>query len=454
MGIKGMIGLEIHTYISTREKLFCRCLASREKGLKSNVNICPICTGQPGAKPMAPNLEAVKKSVKIGLMLGCEIEKKLIWERKHYDWPDLPKGYQNTISGGVRGVGLNGEFAGIGIWEMHLEEDPASWTPDSGCVDYNRSGSPLVEIVTAPDFTNSEEVITWIKKLIHSLNYLKAIDSNAGIKVDVNVSIPEKSERVEIKNLNSLGNIKKAIDYELARQEQDGSEKETRRFDELKGKTIKMRGKEGENDYRFIDDPDLKEIVLDDKFIMDLKKSLPPSPEIKLAKMIKEFKISKKDADVLVKNIDIAEFFERIIESKKIKPEFALPWVSVELFRLLNYNKVSLGETDIRVEHFIELLETIRDNKISVLKGKEILKEFYPKSFSVKERIRGEGKISDIEELKKICLQIVKENKKATEDYKSGEKSSFNFLMGQIMKKTNKRADFGLAGKVLREILD
>src|SRR3989344_3295484 len=152
--LKGMIGLEIHAYLVTKEKLFCQCIASRERGLKPNINICPICTGQHGAKPMLPNKTAVEKAVQIGLMLKCKINSNLIWQRKHYDWPDLPKGYQNTLSGPYAiPVGEKGSFSEIKIRSMHLEEDPASWNPESGEIDYNRSGLPLIEIITEPDFS-------------------------------------------------------------------------------------------------------------------------------------------------------------------------------------------------------------------------------------------------------------------------------------------------------------
>src|SRR3989344_1243969 len=263
---EGMIGLEIHVYLVTKEKLFCRCRAVREKGTRANSFICPICTGQPGAKPMLPNENAVRKAVQVGLMLGCKINERLVWIRKHYNWPDLPKGYQNTLSGArAFPVGENGKFLGIRIKEMHLEEDPASWEPDTGRVDYNRSGLPLIEIVTEPDFSTSEEVIEWLKKLIHNLRYLKAVASDAGIKADVNVNLPGKTERVEIKNVNSLENIENAINYEISRQTSEGGKKkETRRWDEVKRKTMKMREKEAAEDYRFISEPDLPEIVLND----------------------------------------------------------------------------------------------------------------------------------------------------------------------------------------------
>lgn len=447
--LKGMIGLEIHVYLVTKEKLFCRCKASREKGLRPNIYVCPICVGYPGAKPMLPNKNAVEKAIRIGLMLGCKINKELRWQRKHYDWPDLPKGYQNTISGGVQGVGVNGEFGGIGIWSMHLEEDPAAWDPETGRVDYNRSGLPLAEIITAPDFTSAEEVVLWLRKLVHGLSYLKAIDSNAGIKVDVNVNIPKKSERVEIKNVNSIDSIGRAIKYELERQLAGGSVRETRRFDDVKGKTVRMRRKEGEEDYRFINDPDLKEIRPGDKFVIRIKERLPESPEKKLEKMVKRYKIGKKDAEVLTKHIDIAEFFEKIIE-KGVDARFALHWVTVELLRHLNYNKTSLGKIDIKPEHFVELLQFVKKGKITELQGKQILNKFYPKSFSLK---KVEGKISDKRELEGIVRKVIKKNKDAVDSYKAGEKKAFNFLIGEVMKETERRADFRIVREILMRLL-
>jgi len=447
--IKGMIGLEVHVYIRTREKLFCRCAAHRERGVVPNTLVCATCTGQPGAKPMLPNKEAVKQAIRIGLMLGCRINKELIWKRKHYDWPDMPKGYQNTISGSYAvPVGVSGKFNGTEIWSMHLEEDPAAWDPETGCIDYNRSGLPLVEIVTAPDFSNSEQVLGWLKRLIHNLAYLKAVDSDAGIKVDVNVSIMGKTERVEIKNLNSIENIGRAIEYELARQAREGSERETRRFDSVSGKTVRMRGKEVEEDYRFISDPDLQEIKFNDSFVEELRKNLPESPEKKLEKIIKKYKIGEKDAEVLTKNIDIAEFFEEV--AAKIDAKFALPWVTVELLRHLNYNRTNLDKVDIKVEHFVELLRLIRKGRISELQGKQLLNKFYPKSFMPSGI---EEKISDKKELVEVALDVIVENKDVVEKVKGGDDKAFNFLMGEIMKKTNRRADFKIVREVLKELL-
>ncbi len=447
---EGMIGLEIHVYLVTREKLFCSCIASREKGLKENTNICPICTAQPGAKPMLPNKTAVEKAVQVGLMLGCKINEKLIWQRKHYNWPDLPKGYQNTLSGSFAiPVGENGKFQGINISSMHLEEDPASWDPESGGIDYNRSGLPLVEIITAPEFSTSEEVVDWLGKLLHSLAYLKAADTNAGIKVDVNVSIPGKSERVEIKNISSLESIRIAIEYELERQAREGGkQRETRRFDSITGKTTKMRSKEDAEDYRFLSDPDLQHLVFDKKMVEEMKAKLPESPDVKLAKLVKKYKIDSKNAEILAKNIDIVEFFEKVAE--KVDARFALPWVTVELLRVLNYDKKKLDQVDIKVEHFVTLLKLVQNKKITELQAKQILNTFIPKSF-MPEGIA--GKISDTKELEKIVKEVIGKNTKAVQDYKKGEQKSFDFLMGEIMRATQKRADFKVSREVLQKLL-
>jgi aspartyl-tRNA(Asn)/glutamyl-tRNA(Gln) amidotransferase subunit B len=245
------IGLEVHGYLDTQEKLFCMCRARPEDGVdvrdeKANVRICPICTGTPGSKPMACNEEAVRKMLQIACVFGSKVNfENLVWQRKHYNWADLPKGFQNTMSGPHATVNAEGgKFKGINIWEIHLEEDPAQWNPKTGRVNYSRSGSPLIEMVTAPEFKDSSQVVDWLKSLVLSLSYIKSLKKNAGIKVDVNVSTG--SGRVEMKNLNSIEKIRKAIDYEIARQiecHEKGEEipQQTRAYDEAKGKTVLMR---------------------------------------------------------------------------------------------------------------------------------------------------------------------------------------------------------------------
>lgn len=448
------IGLEIHGYLDTREKLFCSCnsIHGLKKG-KPNTNICPICTGQPGAKPELPNSSAVKKAIQIGLILGCKINQKLPWQRKHYSWPDLPKGYQNTLSGDyATPIGSKGKFMGIRITECHLEEDPAAWNPDTGEIDYNRSGSPLIEIVTEPDFKTSLEVTSWLKNLIAALSYIKALDKTSGIKADVNISLPESNgKRVEIKNVNSISNIKKAIDFETERQKKETPKsQETRRYDEKENTTSRMRSKEEAQDYRFISDPDLPTLKIETKKILKLKSELPETPQEKLKKLIKKHRIPEKPAKTLTRNIDVAEFFEIVIE--KISPNLAIPWITGELLSVLNYNKKSLGdpEIDIRPEHFIELLQLLEEKTITELKAQEILRGFIPKSSSPKKLAKSQATISSNKDIRRFVDKIVKENPKAVQDYKSGKKESLNFLVGQVMKISNKRADF----KIVRNIFE
>ena len=450
-----MVGLEIHGYINTSEKLFCRCKSIHgTKFSKPNTNICPICTGQPGAKPMLPNKSAMDKAIQIALILNCKINQKLFWQRKHYDWPDLPKGYQNTISGShASPVGENGKFLNIRIREAHLEEDPAAWNPKTGRIDYNRSGSPLIEIVTEPDFKSSEEVVDWLKQLIQTLSYIKALDKNSGIKADVNVSIPElKGKRVEVKNINSLKNIKKTIESEIIRQKKEIPKViETRMFDESKGITIKMRDKEGAMDYRFISDPDLPVMKIEKERIEKIRSKLPETPQEKLQKLIKRYKIEKRYAEVLTKKLEIVEFFEQVIE--KTNPKISTRWVTEELLSVLNYNKKELEEVEISPKHFIELIEMIDKGKITELKAKEILRSWKEKSFSPKEEAKNFSSISNTDEIEKIAKEVMKENEKAVDDFKNGRKESLNFLIGKVMQKTNKRADFKTAREVLEKLM-
>jgi len=454
-----MIGLEIHGYLDTKEKLFCECKNFHDmKQIKPNTNICPICTGQPGCKPMLPNDDAITKILQIGLMLNCkpnliENNKPLVFQRKHYNWPDMPTGYQKTISGAHSTPPVEkGEFLGIRITEAHLEEDPAAWNPDTGNIDYNRAGAPLVEIVTEPDFKSSDEVETWLRQLVLTLSYIKALNKDAGIKADVNVNIKGVSKRTEIKNVNSITEIVKAINSELKRHGiEKPQEQETRRWNSEKGKTELMRLKEHAEDYRFIPDPDLPGVKITKQRVEVIKKHLPESPMEKLEKIIKKHKINKIDAEVLTKNLEIAELFEKVIE--KISPQIALPWITVEWLGVLNYNKKTMDEVTIDPKHIIELLELLEKSKITPLKAKDILRKFIPKSFSPKDIAKENESITDLSQIEKVIEEVMKKNQKSVDDFKSGEIKALNFLIGQAMQATNKRADFQTIKKILEDKL-
>ncbi|MFH1521399.1 MAG: Asp-tRNA(Asn)/Glu-tRNA(Gln) amidotransferase subunit GatB, partial [archaeon] len=430
------IGLEIHGYLDTKEKLFCMCKINgidKEGNNKPNSRICPICTGTPGSKPMAPNIEAVKKMIQIALVFGSKINySDIVWQRKHYNWSDLPKGYQTTISGAhAMPNAVGGKFKGINLTELHLEEDPAQWNPDSGKINYNRSGLPLIEIVTEPEFSDSEQVIEWLKSLVLSLSYIMAIRRNAGIKVDVNIST--YGERVEMKNLNSLEKIRKAISYEIQRQIEahdkgEVQKMETLAYDEKLGKTIKMRSKEGAADYRFIPDPDLLMIKIDKQMVNKIKSELPEMPEVKLARLLKKHKVGEKDAQILTRNLELVEFFEKLVEFG-IDAKRYMSWVTIELLRVLNYNKKTLEDEDVEIlpEHLAELIKTVESGKITVLKAKQIMNDFVPKSFSL---AKHKGEIGNIDNaaIENLCKQVISENAHVVDEYKSGKDASLNYL--------------------------
>jgi len=447
-------GLEIHGYINVenKTKLFCNCAI--EENATPNTNICPICTAMPGSKPMLPNKQAVDKIIAIALMLGCKINKRMLFQRKHYSWPDLPAGYQKTISGSYSNpIGVNGKFLGIRISDVHLEEDPARWDPVTGNVDYNRSGFPLVEIVTEPDFKSADELRDWLKALLTTLNYIKAIDKNAGVKADTNVSIGPKFNRVEVKNVNSFSNIVKAAEHEVLRQEEEIKEgkeikQQTRAFDEKHGKTVFMRSKEEAADYMFIPEPDLPAINIDNNYIEKIRKTLPEKPDEKIKRLVKQYKLKKEDAFVICSDIMLSELFEKT--ARKINPLLAARWLRFELLRVLNYNKKELSETGINEKHMISLLASIEENKITETTAQKILEKLAEKPFDVTNYIKENklGVISGVEELEKICREVIKNNNKVVSDYKKGRKEALNFLVGQVMKATKGKA----SPKELKEI--
>jgi aspartyl-tRNA(Asn)/glutamyl-tRNA(Gln) amidotransferase subunit B len=350
-----------------------------------------------------------------------------------------------------------GRFDGIDIWELHLEEDPAQWNPKTGNIDYNRSGLPLIEIVTAPQFSSSEDVVEWLRRLVHSLSYIKAIRKNAGIKVDVNVST--YGGRVEMKNLNSLDKIAKAINYEIVRQVENHEKgivqgQETRAYDEAKGRTVLMRSKENAADYRFIPDPDLAVLKIDKSLVESLRKGLPEMPDVKLERLLKMYDVGEDDAKILVKNLELVDFFEALI-SHDVDVVKGLPWVTVELLRVLNYNKKTLDDADveIRPEHLAELIRAVESGEITKLKGKQIMNDFVPRSFSLADHAEEISSISR-EAVENLCRQVVDENAHVVEEYRGGKEVSLNFLIGQVMRLSERRANFRVVGEVLRGMID
>ncbi|MBI3033536.1 Asp-tRNA(Asn)/Glu-tRNA(Gln) amidotransferase subunit GatB [Candidatus Woesearchaeota archaeon] len=439
------IGIEVHGYIFVDAKLFCNCRIDAEAS--PNTTICPVCTSQPGSKPMLPNKDALDRIIAIAQFLGCSLNSRLLFQRKHYSWPDLPSGYQRTISGTYSSpVGVNGNFLGIGIEEVHLEEDPARWDPETGFVDYNRSGYPLVEIVTKPDFTSAEQVREWLKRLITTLGYIRAVNPDSGIKCDVNISISPDFSRVEVKNVNSLKSIVSAINYEAKRQEKLVSsgrrvELETRAWVEQLQETVFMRKKELAMDYMFIPEPDLPAIHVSERYAASIRKALPEKPHEKMERYIGKLRIDRADAEILSSEILLADLFERV--AAKVNPVLAARWLRRELLRVLNYNKKELQDLEFDESHIIQLLRLVEQGRITDEVGKKILEKLADKPFDVEAYVKDEGLLvlSDVSELERLCDEAVNSNRKAVSDYMKGEEKALNFIVGQVIARTKGRAD-------------
>lgn len=451
------IGLEIHGYIDVEEKLFCNCTINHEAD--ANTTICPVCTGQPGAKPMATNKHAINKAIAIALLLGCNVNKKLLFQRKHYSWPDMPTGFQRTMSGSYSvPVGEDGEFLGIGIEECHLEEDPARWDPETGKVDYNRAGYPLIEIVTRPDFTSAEQVGTWLKQLITALSYIKAVHKQAGIKSDVNVSISPKFDRVEIKNVNSISSIVASIQAEAQRQEVEiksgkNIPPQTRTWSDEQGETLFMRSKESAQDYMFIPEPDIPVIHVDEKTIAMITSELPERPDVKRKKLI-DLGISKEDATILSNEYVLIGLFEKV--AKEVDPQLTARWLRREVVRVANYNKQDLDDLLIDEQHLIDLLSLLEKGDITENVAQKVLEKLMVEPLDVKAYVEREGLMttSDAGELENICKQVIDEQPQAVDDYKEGNEKSLHFLVGQVMRKTKGTAKPDVVLATFKNLLD
>ncbi len=456
---KIMVGLEIHGYLNMENgaKLFCNCAIDSDA--VPNTTICPVCTGQPGSKPMLPNSEAIDKIIAIAAILDCKINERLIFQRKHYSWPDMPTGYQRTMSGSYSvPVGQNGNFLGIGIEEVHLEEDPARWDPETGKVDYNRSGYPLVEIVTKPDFNSAEEVRVWLRRLVMTLSYIKAINPDLGVKSDVNVSVAPAFGRVEIKNVNSFRSIVRAIDYETARQRREVSEgkkvpMETRAWRDSEGMSVFMRQKETAVDYMFIPDPDLPAIKATAAAIAEISRKLPEKPAAKIKKYVEKWKIDHTDAEVLSSEIQLAELFEKAAAA--VNPILAAKWLRRELLRVLNYNKKELEEVNIDERHIIQLLKMVESRKITDETAKGILEKLVGKPFDVEEYVKKNSlfAVAEANILEKYCGEAIAENPAAVADYKSGKEKALNFIVGAVMRKSKGKATPQQVAEIIKQMV-
>lgn len=459
MNEKIKIGLEIHMHLKTKEKLFCECKIPK-KDDEINTSICPICTGQPGSKPMMPNQEALFKTIKLGLVFGSKITEKTNFQRKHYTWPDMPVGFQKTVSGGhIKPTGIGGEFEGIGIEELHLEEDPAAWDPKTGEINYNRSGFALAEIVTKPEFTNTEQLRKWLEELILVAKYLDAIDEDYGIKSDVNVSIESSGyRRVEVKNVGSLSGIVAAAASEIKRQKeavQNGEEikQETRRYNEELDTTEFMRSKENAQDYMFTPEPDLPNLIITKEIIEKLKKSLPELPKEKKAKYSK-FGLSEEDIEVLTHNLYLTEIYEHALEQKLNPKEVGL-FLRREVMRVLNYNKETFEDLERKniKEEISKLIELLGEEKISYTTAQKIIEKLYDEKFDVEKYVKDNNllQVHDTGLIEKLVEKALTDAPKAVADFKAGNEKALNFVVGIVMRESKGTAKPDVVNKILLE---
>jgi len=449
-----MCGLEIHVQLETDSKLFCDCPTNYQEA-PANTNVCPVCLNQPGAKPFPTNEKAIENALMISLMLNCKIDKNFTYfMRKHYDYPDLPSGYQKTSVP----IGYDGELNGVRIHEIHMEEDPGQYKPDRGIVDFNRSGIPLIEIVTEPDMHSPEEARNFLKELIRVLQYSGGARGEGTMRADVNVSI-NGGNRVEMKNINSIKGAYKALKFEVVRQKnlvKRGHEvqQETRAYLESQMITVGMRKKEDADDYRFIPDPDLPPMKITDEQINEILEVMPEAPHNKVKRFIEEYGIDEESAKVLTSELDLAQVYEEV--AKEVDPVFAAKWMRDELKRVLTYNKMDFADSGILADDLIELFNMLLNKEITTKAGQRVIEQM-PNNKQTPKQIAEEmgliGVVKD-DEVQAAARQAVEENPKAVNDYHNGEKASLNFLMGQVMRLTKGKADPRETVKILKELLE
>jgi aspartyl-tRNA(Asn)/glutamyl-tRNA(Gln) amidotransferase subunit B len=467
--LKGKIGLEIHVHLKTRSKLFCSCTTDID-GKEPNTEVCPICLGYPGSKPKL-NRKAVDYGITLALALESSIEPELRFSRKNYFYPDMSKNFQITqyevplASGGFLLVGDHR----IGITRVHLEEDPAKLTHVGGSItnaretliDYNRAGMPLVEIVTDPDIESTEEARAFLEKLSLILDHLGVYNPNAEgvLRVDANISI-EGGNRVEVKNITGFKNVEKALNYEIIRQKSAknmGIEivRETRHFDAGSGMTSTLRLKEEEEDYGYIGEPDLVKINITEEWVDRMRASMPELPDQRIKRLESQYGIPRFQASIIVRTgLQMSEFFEESCGLHDDQREVC-NWLVTYLLKSLNYEGMSLTESNVAPETFVEILELIREGTISNRLAKELIKDYVKTGKSprliVKEKNLG---LLGEDALRDVVASVVEEFPQAVTDYRGGKSKAAEYLIGQVLRRIRARAAASDVRRLVLEELD
>ncbi len=440
-GREAVIGLEIHVSLKSASKLFCDCSADY-RNVAPNTNVCQTCLSQPGSKPFGLNEQALENGLKIALALGCKIsESEMVMQRKHYWYPDLPSGYQRTGTP----LAEEGELLGVRIREVHVEEDPGRYNLKTGQVDFNRSGAPLLEIVTEPDISTPEQARKFLDEPQSILEYLGAAKQDAGsTRVDANVSVP-KSSRVEVKNINSFKGVLTALTYELARQKnlvKNGLkvEQETRHFDEDRGITLGMRKKETVDDYRYVPDPDVLPTSIEHERVSAIRKKLPELPREKRARFEKQYRCRLEEAFAICLEKEFADSFEQAAKSCDAK--ILAPFCRGVVRKQLNYRALAFKDSKLTPQILAELAEMTAKKEVTEKVAEELLIVFLDRGVHPREHARREGLlgVQGGEELDKMAEKIIAENPKAVQDFLAGNEKSLHFLAGQIMKATKGKA--------------
>ena len=469
-----IIGLEVHAELSTKTKIFCSC--PTEFGADVNTHICPICTAMPGALPVL-NEKVVEYAVKAGLATNCTISQDSKNDRKNYFYPDLPKSYQ--ISQFDKPLCNNGyieiedDFGNpkkIRILRIHIEEDAGNLNHDDftgeSLVDLNRSGVPLIEIVSEPDIRSSGEADRYLKKLKSILQYIDVSDckmQEGSFRADVNVSVHKKGEpfgnRCEMKGMSSFKSIQRAIDYEKQRQVAEIEKgnvitQETLRWDDVAGKTFQMRDKENAQDYRYFPEPDLVAIKLSDEYINNIKKQLPELPESRKTRYMKDLGLSEKDANFLTSSKALSDIFEKAGEICK-NYKGVCNWLNSDISRILNEKEMEPEEIPFTADQLAEMVEIIDNGEISTKIGKQVIEELFENPKSPKKIVKEKGwiQISDEGAIKQVVLKVLETNPQSITDYKAGKDRALGFLVGQAMKETKGKANPQMLNKMFLEEL-
>ena len=469
-----IIGLEVHVQLNTDSKLWCNCATSF--GEVANTNVCPTCLGLPGALPVL-NKEAVHKSIQLGTALNAKINKKSIFNRKNYFYPDLPSGYQiSQFEVPVVGLGEividfeDGTSKTIGVTRAHLENDAgkSSHAGDHSKVDLNRAGTPLLEIVSEPDMRSAEEVLLYLKKLHSIVRYIDISNANmeeGSFRCDVNISIRPKGDeklytRCEIKNMNSFKNIEKAIAYEVQRQREAWEDgiyeqevvQETRLFDVNVGETRSMRGKEDAADYRYFPDPDLLPLIITDEMI-EKYSEIPELPDAKKNRFVTDFGVKAHDAGIICSTKETAQYFEDMMACD-ISGKMATTWLNVELQGRLS-DGMNISNSPVSPQKLASLIKSIESGDISGKAGKEVLDYLMENDASVEEVIEKLGlkQVSDNGAILVIIDEILNTNQDKVEQYKAGKEKMFGFFVGQAMKALKGAGNPQIINKLLKERL-